>query len=88
MTLAGGVSANTALRNAFKAMEEKGIWKIYIPKFSYTTDNAAMIAMCGHYKYLDGEFCPLGKPAFSRTGALTAITASPKKHHIIPRPWT
>lgn len=67
VALAGGVSANTALRNAFKAMEEKGIWKIYIPKFSYTTDNAAMIAMCGHYKYLDGEFCPLGKPAFSRT---------------------
>jgi probable O-sialoglycoprotein endopeptidase len=67
VALAGGVSANTALRNAFKAMEEKGIWKIYIPKFSYTTDNAAMIAMCGHYKYLDGEFCPLSKPAFSRT---------------------
>ena len=67
VALAGGVSANTALRNAFKAMEEKGIWQIYIPKFSYTTDNAAMIAMCGHYKYLDGEFCPLGKPAFSRT---------------------
>ena len=67
VALAGGVSANTALRNAFKAMEERGIWKIYIPKFSYTTDNAAMIAMCGHYKYLDGEFCPLSKPAFSRT---------------------
>jgi probable O-sialoglycoprotein endopeptidase len=48
-------------------MEEKGIWKIYIPKFSYTTDNAAMIAMSGHYRYLDGEFCSLDKPAFSRT---------------------
>ena len=67
VALAGGVSANTALRNAFKAMEEKGIWKIYIPKFTYTTDNAAMIAMCGYYRYLDGEFCPLDKPAFSRT---------------------
>lgn len=67
VALAGGVSANTALRNAFKSMEEKGVWKIYIPKFSYTTDNAAMIAITGHYRYLDGEFCPLDKPAFSRT---------------------
>ena len=67
VALAGGVSANSALRKAFQDMEEKGIWKIYIPKFSYTTDNAAMIAMSGHYRYLDGEFCPLDKPAFSRT---------------------
>ena len=67
VALAGGVSANSALRKAFQDMEEKGIWKIYIPKFSYTTDNAAMIAMSGHYRYLDGEFCSLDKPAFSRT---------------------
>ena len=67
VALSGGVSANTALRSAFKAMEERGIWRIYIPKFSYTTDNAAMIAMTGHYRYLDGEYCPLDKPAFSRT---------------------
>ena len=37
------------------------------PEILLHTDNAAMIAMCGHYKYLDGEFCPLSKPAFSRT---------------------
>lgn len=67
VALSGGVSANTALRNAFKNMEERGIWKIYIPKFAYTTDNAAMIAITGHYRYLDGEYCPLDKPAFSRT---------------------
>ena len=67
VALSGGVSANTALRSAFKAMEELGIWRIYIPKFSYTTDNAAMIAMTGYYRYLDGEYCPLDKPAFSRT---------------------
>lgn len=67
VALSGGVSANTALRNAFKQMEERGIWKIYIPKFSYTTDNAAMIAITGHYRFLDKEFCPLDKPAFSRT---------------------
>ena len=67
VAVAGGVSANSGLRNAFHEAAEKEGWTIYIPKFSYTTDNAAMIAMCGHYRYLDGEFCPLDKPAFSRT---------------------
>ncbi len=67
VALAGGVSANTALRTAFQQMEDRGIWKIYIPKFSYTTDNAAMIAITGHFKYQSQEFCPLDKPAFSRT---------------------
>ncbi len=67
VALSGGVSANTGLRNAFRAKEEKGQWNIYIPKFGYTTDNAAMIAITGYYKYLDGEFCPLDKPAYSRT---------------------
>ncbi len=67
VALSGGVSANTGLRNAFRAKEEKGQWNIYIPKFGYTTDNAAMIAITGYYKYLDGEYCPLDKPAYSRT---------------------
>ena len=52
---------------SFEEMGEKGKWKIYIPKFSYTTDNAAMIAMVGHYKLLDRDFCPLDKPVFTRT---------------------
>ena len=65
VALSGGVSANTALRQAFKDMEQKG-WTIYIPKFSYTTDNAAMIGITGHYKFLDGQFCPLSKPAYAR----------------------
>lgn len=67
VALSGGVSANTALRRAFEEMGEKGKWNIYIPKFSYTTDNAAMIAMVGHYKLLDRDFCPLDKPVFTRT---------------------
>lgn len=67
VALSGGVSANTALRQAFVNMEKAGQWKIYIPKFSYTTDNAAMIGITGYYKYLDREFCPLEKPAYSRT---------------------
>jgi N6-L-threonylcarbamoyladenine synthase len=67
VALAGGVSANTGLREAFQARKNSGQWNIYIPKFGYTTDNAAMIAMVGYYKYLDGEFCPINKPAYSRT---------------------
>ena len=67
VALAGGVSANTALRAAFKAQEAAGNWHIYIPKFGYTTDNAAMIAITGYYKYMDGDFCSLDKPAYSRT---------------------
>lgn len=67
VALAGGVSANTALRNAFRERGERGEWTIYIPKFGYTTDNAAMIAITGYYKYQDNDFCPLDKPAYSRT---------------------
>lgn len=67
VALSGGVSANTGLRNAFKAKAAAGEWNIYIPKFGYTTDNAAMIAITGYYKYLDHDFCPLNKPAFTRT---------------------
>ena len=50
---AGGVSANNGLRNAFHDHAKKYGWTIYIPKFSYTTDNAAMIGITGYYKYLD-----------------------------------
>lgn len=67
VALSGGVSANTGLRNAFKAKEAAGKWHIYIPKFGYTTDNAAMIAITGHYKFLHQEFCPISKPAYTRT---------------------
>lgn len=67
VALSGGVSANTALRQAFINMQKAGQWKIYIPKFSYTTDNAAMIGITGYYKYHDKEFCALDKPAYSRT---------------------
>lgn len=66
VAVAGGVSANNGLRNAFREHAERYGWTIYIPKFSYTTDNAAMIGICGYYKYLDGEFCSIDKPAFSK----------------------
>lgn len=67
VALSGGVSANTALREAFKTRQDNKQWSIYIPKFGYTTDNAAMIAITGYYKYLDKDFCPIDKPAYSRT---------------------
>ena len=67
VALSGGVSANTALRQAFISRGQSKQWNIYIPKFSYTTDNAAMIAITGYYKYLDKDFCPIDKPAYSRT---------------------
>ncbi len=66
VAVAGGVSANNGLRNSFREHAEKYGWKIFIPKFSYTTDNAAMIAITGYFKYLDKEFCPMELPAFSR----------------------
>lgn len=67
VALSGGVSANTGLREAFKARQAAGQWHTYIPRFSYTTDNAAMIAITGYYKFLDGEYCPMETPAYSRT---------------------
>lgn len=66
VAVAGGVSANNGLRNAFGDHAERYGWKIYIPKFSYTTDNAAMIGITGYYKYLDGDFCPIDAPAYSK----------------------
>lgn len=66
VAVAGGVSANTGLRNAFKEHAVKYGWKIFIPKFSYTTDNAAMIAITGYFKYQDKQFCDMEAPAYSR----------------------
>lgn len=66
VAVAGGVSANNGLRNAFHEHADKYGWKIFIPKFGYTTDNAAMIAITGYYKYLDKDFCSIDKPAYSR----------------------
>lgn len=66
VAVAGGVSANNGLRNAFKDHARRYDWTIYIPKFSYTTDNAAMIGIVGHFKYKDKVFCPIDAPAFSK----------------------
>ena len=67
VAVAGGVSANNGLRNAFYECERKYKWTIYIPKFSYTTDNAAMIGIAGYRKFLDKDFCSIDAPAFCKT---------------------
>lgn len=66
VAVAGGVSANTGLREAFLDHARRYGWKVFIPKFGYTTDNAAMIAMAGYFKYQDRDFCSMDLPAYSR----------------------
>ncbi|HEY0272941.1 MAG TPA: tRNA (adenosine(37)-N6)-threonylcarbamoyltransferase complex transferase subunit TsaD [Chitinophaga sp.] len=57
--IAGGVSANSGLRKAIRAMGAEQGWQVFIPKFEYCTDNAAMIAITAHYQYLAGRFVGL-----------------------------
>lgn len=59
IAVAGGVSANSSLRSRFKDMGNRLGWTTHIPAFAYCTDNAAMIAMAAHYKFLAGDFSPL-----------------------------
>jgi len=56
IAIAGGVSANSGLRKALLNEEAKGNWRVYIPKFEYCTDNAAMIAVAGYFKYVQRDF--------------------------------
>lgn len=56
VAIGGGVSANSGIRNTLKEAEKKYGWKTYIPKFEYTTDNAAMIGIVGYHKYLEQQF--------------------------------
>jgi N6-L-threonylcarbamoyladenine synthase len=66
VAIAGGVSANSELRSRFKKLcVDKG-WKAHIPAFEYCTDNAAMIAMAGHFKYLANDFADLSVAPFAR----------------------
>ena len=57
IAIAGGVSANSGLRKRLQELGEEHHWKVFIPAFSYCTDNAGMIAMAGHFKFKAGEFC-------------------------------
>jgi N6-L-threonylcarbamoyladenine synthase len=66
LCIAGGVSANSGLRTAFRELGITERWNTFIPPFEYCTDNAAMIAITGHYKYLNGDFAPLSVSASAR----------------------
>lgn len=60
LCIAGGVSANSGLRKAFTELGQKNNWQTFIPAFQYCTDNAAMIALTGYYKFIEEEFVDLG----------------------------
>lgn len=66
VAVAGGVSANSAVRGAFEEYARRYGWTVYLPPLSFTTDNAAMVAITGYYKYLDKEFCSIEKAPFAR----------------------
>ena len=66
VAVAGGVSANTGLRDAFHDHARRYGWKIFIPKFAYTTDNAAMVAMNGYFSFIDGKRTELDAVPFAR----------------------
>lgn len=69
IAIAGGVSANSGLRNAIKEGQVKYQWNTYIPAFEFTTDNAAMIAITGLFKYRSGEFTDQKATPYSRSNA-------------------
>ncbi len=66
IAIGGGVSANSGIRKALKDGEQKFGWKTYIPKFEFTTDNAAMIAIVGYLKYLEDDFAKQDVAASAR----------------------
>ena len=66
VAVAGGVSANSGLRNALLDYGKRKRWQVFIPKFAFTTDNAAMVAITGYFKYKAGDFCDISLPPFSR----------------------
>jgi len=66
--IAGGVSANSALRTAFSEMCDRNGWQAHIPQFQYCTDNAAMIGITGYYKYLGGDFADMSISPTAKAG--------------------
>lgn len=66
IAIGGGVSANSGIRKALKDGEKKFGWTTYIPKFEYTTDNAAMIGIVGYLKYLEGQYAKQSVTASAR----------------------
>lgn len=67
IAVSGGVSANSGLRDALLDLGRRHRWKVHIPPFAYTTDNAAMVAQAGYYRYLKGDFCPIDAAPYAKT---------------------
>lgn len=67
IAVAGGVSANSGLRDALIDLGKRHRWTVHIPPFAYTTDNAAMVCQAGYFKYLAGEFCPMDAAPYAKT---------------------
>ena len=67
VAVAGGVSANSAIRQAFADYGKRYHWDIFIPPFAFTTDNAAMVCQAGYFKYLDNDFCAIDEVPFAKT---------------------
>ena len=67
VAIAGGVSANSGLRTGIQQLADEQGWKVYIPGIRYTTDNAAMIAIAGYFKYLDKDFASQDVTPYARS---------------------
>ncbi len=67
IAVAGGVSANSGLREALLDLGRRHRWKVHIPPFAFTTDNAAMVAQAGYYRFLKGDFCPIDAAPYAKT---------------------
>ncbi len=68
VAIAGGVSANSGLRHAIEQEAKQSGWEVFLPPFKYTTDNAAMIAIAGHFKYLEKDFASQSITPYARGG--------------------
>jgi N6-L-threonylcarbamoyladenine synthase len=66
IAISGGVSANSGLRNTLLGEQENSGWEVFIPKFEYCTDNAAMVAIAGYFKYLKKDFAEMDVSPYSR----------------------
>ena len=66
VAIAGGVSANSLLRSELTRLGERHRWKVFIPKFQFCTDNAAMVGIAGYFKYLKGELADISLPPYAR----------------------
>ena len=72
VAIAGGVSANSGLRNKMHELAEENSWNVFIPKFEYCTDNAAMIAIAAYFNYQTGIFQPLSSVPNARLNSFNS----------------